>query len=211
LTAVVDNDVILKSVCYDAAVELLGEYGSENALGVLGAAAYVVTKRIRKASLVCGAATALTRLQSFLESTEALEPSPAESYLAAELEVLAQAQGAALDSGESQLCALVITRSYERLLTGDKRAVVAIQSLLAISEHLTTLTKKIVCLEQLVLRLAVKQRGELLRSKICAEPNVDKTLSICFSCKSPSFTDGVEGLESYISALRADAPDTLSD
>lgn len=209
MRAVVDNDIILKTVCYDAG-ELLREFTAETRVGVLGAAQYVVATRMRRANLRCGASLALLRLETFIQTAETIEPSSAESYLAAELEVLAQQQGIPLDSGESQLCAVVISRAVPWLLTGDKRAIRALERLLPLDSRIACLSKKVVCLEQLVLRIEIKARGQL-RLKICAEPKVDTALSICFGCSGSNSVDGAIGLESYIAALRAEAQNILSD
>ena len=54
---------------------------------------------------------------------------------------------------------------------------------------------------------------EQVAEAVCAERAVDKSLSICFGCysESPARSESVlEGLESYISALRAEAQQVLA-
>jgi hypothetical protein len=210
LTAVADNDIILKAVCYDAFDEFLGEYSAETPIGMLGAARYVVRKRISKLGLTAGATAAFERLNVLLQSASVVEPSSVESLWAAELEIRAQQQGVSLDSGESQLCAVVVSRIIPWLLTGDKRAIRGLQHLLAFDDRLSGLKKRVVCLEQLALIVQARGGERELRSKICAEPGVDKSLSICFSCSNSESTASA-GLQSYIAALRAEAADILAD
>jgi hypothetical protein len=53
---------------------------------------------------------------------------------------------------------------------------------------------------------------ETLRTAICTEPMVDKTLTICFGCSSASTQREtvLEGLDSYIRALRSVATRILA-
>jgi hypothetical protein len=211
MTAVLDNDIALKCVCYDIATELLGSYCESGSLGVLGSAQYVISKRLRNKSLNCGGMVAVERLNVFLNSTECIEPSTEESYFAAELELIAQREGVALDSGESQLCAIAITRFIPWLLTGDKRAIRGLQRVLGFDSRLKSLGKRVLCLEQLVLRAIADNGIKRLRDKICAEPAVDKTMSICFSCTNIQLEVSTAGLTSYIESIKSEAPEILSD
>jgi len=51
-----------------------------------------------------------------------------------------------------------------------------------------------------------------IRNAICSEPTVDKTLTICFGCSSQdsNSADILQGLDSYIGAIRASAARVLS-
>jgi hypothetical protein len=98
--------------------------------------------------------------------------------------------------------------------TGDKRAVRGLEALSDHSETCAQLRERVRCLEQLLLR-ALEQEDEFdaIASALCAEPEVDKTASICFSCFSGGGADREEvlaGLRSYIDALRRDAPTVLA-
>ena len=57
-----------------------------------------------------------------------LEPTASEIELAAEFEAQAQRQNVPLDSGESQLAAIALSRAARGILTGDKRAITALWS-----------------------------------------------------------------------------------
>lgn len=99
-----------------------------------------------------------------------------------------------------------------RILTGDKRAIAALDRLLETVSELGALAYKVCCLEQAVLAISATVGVGTLRSRICSEPDIDKTLAICFSCFSPTIAtpDHVSGLESYIRSLRGDASRMLA-
>jgi hypothetical protein len=96
----------------------------------------------------------------------------------------------------------------EWLVTGDKRAIAALERLLALRHEIRGLAGKLVCLEQLVRRLLAEGTGAVIRAAICGEPSVDKALSFCFSCTNPTMApeSWIEGLTSYINDVRRAAP-----
>jgi len=212
MEAVIDNDILFKGACYGLLDELLPANSSTmGPPGILGAARYVVTKKIKKGTLRTDTTTAIQRLEAFIGRAEVVEPTENEQLMAADFELAAQRAAVALDSGESQLCAVVIARALALLLTGDKRAIKAIERLLDADTRLRSLCGKIKCLEQLVLQSLSEESVSRLRAAICGEPDVDKALAICFSCKNDGATlEGIsEGLGSYISDLRAAAHQVL--
>jgi len=206
MKAVVDSDIIFKGACYGLLDEFLSPVCAAGApFGVLGAARFVVSKKIIKTNPKKGVTAALRFLGDFLERAAVVEPTEAEQTMAAELELAAQRAGLSFDAGESQLCAVLIYRLTPLLLTGDKRAIQAIEELLDSQDRLATVCGKIKCLEQLVLDLlTVGTNPDALRDMICAEIEIDKTLAICFSChrEDASNQDYAEGLQSYIADLR---------
>ena len=208
----VDNDLILKAACYGL-TDLFWPADGPTA-GVLGAARYVVSHRIDKAELSRDIETAQAEFASFLARNIELEPTEAELELASEIERVAQLETLSLDSGESQLGAVVITRTLDTLETGDKRAIRGFERLVDLVDGVEKLNGKIRCLEQIVLRVVVEQGGcKITSSAVCAELDVDKALSICFSCYSSDRADNcdsaIEGLRSYVENLRGDAPRVL--
>ncbi len=76
--------------------------------------------------------------------------------------------------------------------------------LMGIQKKLAKLRGKVLCLEQLVYRLVVSGDAGAIRTAVCAEPCIDKALTICFSCKSPKVgpESWTEGLKGYINELR---------
>jgi hypothetical protein len=213
MNAVVDNDILYKGACYGILADILQPYnGASGAIGALGTARFVVSKKIKKMTLKRNGSLVLEELRRFLSCCVELSPTEDEQSLAAEFELAAQQLGVNLDTGESQLCAILITRLIPRLLTGDKRAIAALERLLDGHSALQAIRGKVGCLEQATLNLVAGGHLALLRTAICSEPTVDKTLTICFGCNSPEVQPEIvlEGLNSYITALRADATRILA-
>ena len=140
-----------------------------------------------------------------------IEPTEEESTLAAEFESLALAAALPLDAGESQLCAVLVSRNLPLLVTGDKRAITALESLVDSDTRLASVCGKIKCVEQLVLQAISVHGYGAIKQRICANSGVDKSLSICFGCASGTTDeeDTKSGLNSYINALRTEAPRVL--
>lgn len=212
LDIAVDNDVLLKSACYGLAVRFWAP--SEN-IGVLGAARFVLTDAVSRGSRVRDKAAAGEALAELFGRATVLEPSDDELGAAAELEQLAQRAGVELDAGESQLAAMVAGRTIELLDTGDKRAVRGLEALIETSRLCAQLCGRVRCFEQLLLYTlsAVADEFDAISRRVCAEPDVDKTASICFSCYSGGGADlnSVRAaLESYVASLRRDAPRILA-
>lgn len=213
MEALVDNDILFKAVCYDLLDELLSQnFSSTNLLGILGAARFVVSKNILKRLPEADSETAVDKLFTFIENVAIVEPTADEQTMAADFELAAQQTGVALDAGESQLCAIIISRAVPQLLTGDKRAIHAIEKLLDVDTRLRSLCSRVKCLEQLVLQSISENNASQFRISICSVPDADKTLSICFSCRSQNTTleEVTNGLNSYIEDIRRRAPQILA-
>lgn len=213
MKAAIDNDILFKGACYGLLVELVATACPiTEVVGALGSARFVVASKIKKNKLIRNQAAALAVLSEFLKHCEVLEPALEEQNIAADLELAAQQLGVNLDTGESQLCAILVFRLLPLLLTGDKRAIKAIEKLIDGDSRLIAICGKVRCLEQLVYDALTSCDHVTLGAAICKEPEVDKALSICFSCTSPPavLASTLEGLQSYIKALRADAPRVLS-
>jgi hypothetical protein len=215
MMAVVDNDIVLKGACYRLLPDVCGG-GTELApseIGILSSCRYVVTDRISRDEGLQDAAGALLALAEFLESVTVLDPTEDEQRLAADLEFGAQGLGLPLDAGESQLCAVVVERSIPALLTGDKRAIVAVEELLETYGWLTSICGRVRCLEQLVYSLMSQIGLDATRVSICSEPGADTALDICFSCNDEDVGEASvrECLSSYIQYLRTQAPRVLAD
>ncbi len=109
---------------------------------------------------------------------------------------------------------MVIHRQVPALESGDKRAIASLETLLLSIEPLYALEHKVRCLEQIVLgAISEGERFAQIALAICAEPEVDKTMSICFSCYSEAAAEHqtvLEALRGYIGVLRARAPTILT-
>jgi hypothetical protein len=209
---VVDNDVLIKLACYRFLQEAITTFGGPGSVGILGAARFVVTSHIRRSSSIHDRAKALESFAAFLGEVDELEPTEDEVALATEIEEAATRALVELHFGESQLCAIVLSRTVLMLVTGDKRAIVAAEALKSDINRLAELKGKLVCLEQLILGLTGRVGHAVARDSICAEPNVDKALAICFGCRlseQVTISSTLDGLRSYIRDLRSKAPTLL--
>lgn len=210
--SLIDNDIVLKSSCYGLVDELLlPTCETLKTAGVLGAVRYVVSNRIRRIGLNGGPDGALQFLAALLESVSEVEPTSEEQLMAADFELAAQQAGVNLDAGESTLCALAVSRQIPKLLTGDKRAIAGLEDLLDSDARLSYLCGRVFCLEQLVRRAIENAPDGIVRSAICKQPSVDKTLTICSGCHgAPTATVVLECLDSYLANLRKKAGRVLS-
>lgn len=210
MQTLIDNDILMKGACYCLLADFLSSELGE--FGVLGAARFVVAKAIRNSGLQGDPESAIGRLNDFLNGSVIVEPTDEEQNLAADFELQAQQAGVALDAGESQLCAVFVVRALQWLLTGDKRAIEALEELLDDDARLQALKGRVLCLEQLILRHTSNENFSSVRDAICSEPDLDKALSISFSCKTSTTIEGaLEGLNSYINDLHRNAPRILAN
>lgn len=207
-----DNDVLLKLCCYQLGPHVTSIVCEDREIVVLGAAKFVVAKAISKHKF-SSSDVALQLLDTLLQIFRVSEPTEEELLLAAELEDFAQANALDLDGGESQLLAMLIRGTGEIFLTGDKRAVRAIEIICSSKGHLTEVNDRIACLEQLIMLLIRKHSSSSIQSRICAESWVDKSLAICFSCAT-GIVDELQvrdALRSYINDLRRKAGSVLTN
>lgn len=206
MRAAVDNDVLIKAASYGLLEELVVEaLGGKSEPCVLGTAKYVVPQRIKRQRLTSGPDAALAGFGNLIKRVFILEPTAIEIEMAAALELSAQFAGISLDAGESQLSAMAVHRALSLLVTGDKRAIEALEVLLHQHPELSALCGKVRCLEQAVLRaLGAAGSAGTLRAAICSEPQIDKALTACFVCHTdqPSEGDFEAGLQSYIAEMR---------
>ena len=207
-SALMDNDVVLKTCCYGLVDEMLGCLsGKAWTLHVLGVVRYVLVRAIAKRKNISDKDGAANRLTNLLGRVSLIEPNDKELELAAEFEQTAQSLGVELDGGESQLLAVLIRRSASLLLTGDKRAIRAIEPILQESTLRPYVERRIACLEQVMTAVVARHGAEAIHERVCSERAVDISLAVCFSCASGAYDlqSILEGLASYIRDLRRDA------
>ena len=212
MKAVVDNDILFKGACHGFLSDIAAALKvNDSDCGVLGSARFVLKSKIKRARLRQNAEVATQGLEAFLANAPVLEPVREEQAIAARLEALALRLGLSLDAGETQLCAIVIVRAISLLVTGDKRAVASMERLVEEDDAFQDLSRRVMCLEQLILLLLVRKTLQSLRTAICSEPGVDKTLTICFACYSSEVSESAvkDGLKSYIDDLRSRANEVL--
>jgi hypothetical protein len=212
VTVLVDNDVLVKGSCYDLLPALFGISTEDHEAAILGATRFVVPKLLRRVAGIIHRERAEETFRRFAERVESVEPTPEEQALAAELETVAQKLAVNLDTGESQLSAILVSRAIPYLVTGDKRAIRALERLIEIVPALGEMTARVRCLEQCVRHLVTQGDLSAVRDAICAEPAVDKTLSICCSCTGSATSPDVllACLDAYINELRSEATRVLA-
>ncbi len=199
-----DNDVILKMCAYASAARLLQLTTLANQPPViLEVASFALRSQIQRSRSISDKEGAASQLALVLSTVHKVEPTDQEVGLAAELEEQAQQRALELDPGESQLVAVLLVRGSPLLITGDKRALNALASVAPKEAG-----GRMACLEQ-AMASAIAGEGNLaaLRSAVCACPQIDRAVTNCFACSSESVTIEavMEGLRSYVGALRAQA------
>jgi hypothetical protein len=206
----VDNDVVLKVAAYKLNDSVVGLLTLETvAPAMLGVGRFVVRQKAARKTRFINSDVVVASTEDLIKKLQLIEPTETETELAAELETLALSSQLALDTGEAQLLAILITRQAPVLITGDKRAIVGMHKLGA-----AVPPKRVACLEQIVSILVASASLDALRSQICGEPQVDKTHSICFSCASFGSTsiekvDVLAALQSYANDLRKNSGEVL--
>lgn len=214
VTSLMDNDVLHKTTAYGLFERLLTTSAMQGEVyGVLGTAKYVVSKKFKKRPPTRGLESVLIDFNSALQHLVEIEPTNEEVTAAANLEYQAQQLNLELDTGESILCAVLLIRRLNHIVTGDKRAIKAVEALSTEGENSLNFESKIICLEQLFVWLVNEYDVHHIRTAVCSEKAVDLALTSCFSCYSPEVPveSCVEGLKSYISSLQQDAPTVLAN
>ena len=196
----IDNDVLLKVTGFEISgcIERL-LHRPHVSLGILSSAKFVVRSRLeRKSDSDPNLYQAWDDLYAI--SLE-ISPDNTEIQLAAEIEEVAMLENVDLDVGESLLLAVLFNRDARVVITGDKRAIVAVRRIF----HEIELKRNcIASFEQLVMRILLIESFQSLRTRICRRQRVDRTMSICFSCSSTHTTQSAtqNALRSYISDIR---------
>ena len=152
MRVVVDNDIVLKVACYGLEEELLfSNPRMPNDIAVLGSARFVVRRAIQKMILSGSMTASIKRANSLIQRFASIDPTEDEQASAAEYELEAQRVGANLDAEESVLCAVALRRSVWFVITGDKRAINAIEKVSRTHRELTVLRWRLMSLDQLAL------------------------------------------------------------
>jgi hypothetical protein len=205
--ALVDHDVLLKSCRYGVDQEfaaLLSDLGLSPTL--LPVARFVVGKLLERHYKGRDGSSAFAAFDRALGTWSFIEPDEDELLLAAAFEAEAQSRNLELDVGESQLLAILISRRWRALLTGDKRAVRAIEALAG-----GAVSGRLACLEQAIASMVAKLGLAFVRERVCSEPGADGALANWFACRSQDVSEENcrAGLRSHITDLRRSAPQAL--
>jgi hypothetical protein len=203
-----DNDVVLKAACYALGDEVLSATTLERVPpAMLGVGRFVIRSRLTRASNIADSGRATIAFERMIATMLLVEPDEDELAAAADLEAEAIHRDLELDGGESQLLAILAKRACSLLITGDKRAIAAM-AVVATAD----VGSRIACLEQLIAHVATANDFPSVRTRICAEPKVDRAITSCFACSSPNTPDTADvltGLASYASHLDRSAPGVL--
>jgi len=206
-SVLLDNDVALKISCYSLVEQTTSIVAFDEAPpAMLGVGRFVIRNRLERSSNVSDVTSAKDAFERLLQTTVLLEPNDEELAIAADLEEKATRQGLELDGGESQLVAILMKRACELLITGDKRAIAALEKVAS-----DLVAGRVACLEQLIAQIVHLAGVAVVRPRICREPKVDRALTSCFGCSQvdASKDDVVAGLSSYIGHLGRSAPGVL--
>ena len=205
-TVLVDNDVVLK-LCRYGCHGALGAALSGRRAAMLAVGRHALRDRVRRLPHQADRDRVGAALEEALDDLEAVQPDEAEAALAAEMEEAAARRALEFDTGESQLLAILLVRQALLLLTGDKRAVVAIGGM-----GVAAARGRVGCLEQLVATLLGVAGVGHLRAGVCADPSADRAVAACFACAAASVAeeDVRAGLRSYVSHLRSASGTTLA-
>lgn len=198
-----DNDAVLKLSAYQVweAVSATQLYPP----AILAVAKWSLAKQASKARKVNDVDAFRLAVEAFVASCMIIEPTDDEIQFAISIEEAATALGGELDSGESQMVAVLIARNLLAMVTGDKRAIVALAQV-----GVKGLEGKVYCLEQVLRMIIAYSDWQAVRAKVCSERQMDMAVAMVFACHSkPSIESVSEGLESYIGNLRANAADLL--
>lgn len=204
--ALVDNDVVLKLCCYGHEGSLAEAVGHD-AVGMLSIARYVLRDAMRRSRSIAHQDRVASALERALASATMLVADEAELEMAGDFAERAARAGVDLDTGEAQLLAILLHRAAPLLVTGDKRAVVAISELGLGDTH-----GRVACLEQVLAALVGLHGTRAIRTAVCAEPAVDRAATMCFACSADAVSDDdvLTGLESYVADLRRRSGEVLA-
>ncbi len=210
--AILDNDILIKVGCYSICDEVVAALAPIGTLSVLGVARFAAPKQAVRSRRISDAASAVLQVQRLLAFLATIEPTPEETQLAAAFEQHALEEGLPLDGGEGQILAIVASRAGSLMVTGDKRAVASVETILNLAGSRGACDGRIACLEQLMTSVLRFTGVEDLRQRVCREPSADTAISNAFSCYADSVAreeDVLAGLGSYVEHVRRSGPSVL--
>lgn len=202
-----DNDIILKLAEFDLleeALQALGILRSE--VRVLTSARYYLQRRLEKHKRKSDkqhTEAGLTRALNFVLSVKSLHDQPDE----VEHELLLKIEN--IDEGEAVLFASTKHLEDFIIATGDKRALVAICKEPSCKIIYERIKKRVICLEQMILKLISTLGFETVKAKILPCVQCDTALRMAFRADYDE-SQTTEGLFSYITSTNRDTGDILS-
>ena len=108
-----------------------------------------------------------------------------------------------IDSGEAILFAAVSQDEDDALITGDKRALIALSEISEVP-IVDSLWEKIITLEEAIYLIVQRSGFDLVSQRIRARPDVNVALSVIFGRANPNkIGEVLEGLNSYMNHLQS--------
>jgi len=197
MTLFIDNDALLKLASYDLLDTALNMFNIQwEDIQVLATAKYALLPakdRLRR----CKTEQCATRLESFLSRVTKLSADDAD---ATTLDALAERPG--IDAGEAVMFAVAASKSDSFIITGDKRALEALQIGQSLDGVREALAGRVLSLELL---FSFMVEGDFAQVQACviSQPGVDKALTNIFGVSAPASLESVRAaLDSYVAHLR---------
>lgn len=117
-----------------------------------------------------------------------------------------------IDTGEALLYASTQTLQAFWLLTGDKRSLVALAEAPDCQAIAARLSGKVICLEQIIVRILHSHPFEAVLSKIVPARECDTVVKVAFgSGNQTNLSHAIQILDAYIRELRAVTGNLLRD
>lgn len=174
-----DNDVVIKLARMDASVDGFAAIGvhTEEVASLAVMLRYMgKASEERRLRLTSNRAES-DRLMAVLQALMEIEPSKDESVLAATLMREVLSAGLDMQEGEIGLLAVAITRGGMDVATGDKRALCCLPKLQERATQLAIQRRRMICFEQIFLRLAQQHGMGRLKAAIASAPDADTTIT----------------------------------
>lgn len=194
-----DNDILLKLASCDLFGELLAAFGvSYSDIRVLPTARFALTREKKRKQV---GDAAFGRLRTFLDQVRDIDVAPDPE------EIAVLAEQPRIDPGEAVLFSVCPKIQDCEIFTGDKRSLTSLAEAsvadVTCKNLSDRLSGKVVCFEQILLRVLDHSGFDAISSKLIAGRDCDKTLAIVLGSGLDA-TESVlrEGLSSYIADLR---------
>ncbi len=198
-----DNDVILKLAAFDLFEEALNILGvTQQELRVLDTAIHKFSKdrRLKQKYTDDGIDRAIQIVQYCPKINE--EPDPDEMQLLLNIE--------GIDSGEAVLVAATRNQGIFYLTTGDKRFLKALAADTGLNTIHERLCKRVICLEQLILKAINDYGFIIIRNKIVPVRDCDTAIKAAFgSGQQATLENVILTLNGYVQELKQQTGDLL--
>ncbi|MBX3648872.1 MAG: hypothetical protein KF853_13535 [Rhodocyclaceae bacterium] len=197
MTLFIDNDALLKLASYDLLDTALTMFNIRpEDIHVLATARYALLPakdRLRH----CKIEECASRLESFLAKATKLTP---DGLNVGMLDALTSKPG--IDPGEALMLGTAASAPDSHIITGDKRALEALQAGKGLDDVCEALAGRVLSLELLFLFLVEGDFAQV-QAHVRSRPGVDKALTYAFGVSTPANLDSVRAaLDSYVGHLR---------